>query len=785
MLDVVAQAAGKLDDPLLLEWAVRYYEDLSENAFAVRAHIESVWFHDVVLARLVEQPDFKTLPALLRLLPPDHFANLTPLFLSQWTRWPGRVAGLAVPILAQHAPYALLDLLERELARGIRGGELDPARFSGLGALRGADVAERRGKLIEGLAEWALGQSPDDYRMGFLLVNLLAEADALPIGTVERVLGFCLKADGREQSQQVALKQLFKGLFGQAEYLDLVFARAAQQSDQTLSTLMPFFEPSAPLEQLDQWLGTPPRLVDVFPVLVTAGRCAEAAKVMHHLLSGSALTPWLSEQRQAQLAVAGCLHAYAVKEFDATLLDLGTTLDLLAADLDQPRWVSALSGQLTQFSKPEVADQLIRRLPSVSQTYGGMQIISAMGALGWGEFIPSLIDALRSDQRDFLCEAAKKALLALGAPARDALIAHWDEIDVSQQIYGLSVIQGVGGEAAADFALARWGELLKEDEEAFCELLLAVPDPRMLEQLRPDLRRKQPSIDRCYAIVAQLLDRVDDDARKARERTLAEYVRSAQLQEAVEHGDFSRDSLSLSLRCTSCSEVNTYKVAGAILPGPGHSDLPYLIEDEFPCASCGAWGEFEFTPMAKMALLAETVLINAARESHQERRPLVRSFDCRLGGQVMPLAAGLQRCRERLSQHAQDGPTWYQLGLLYASIRRPRAALMAFEQASALLPTAVTVTLRKAELLAADNRLAEALDLLTAAWPRRQGWQIFGDPRTVQLQFIDLHNQLRRQLGRTDLPALHPASIREARKVGRNDPCPCGSGRKFKQCCGK
>ena len=22
-------------------------------------------------------------------------------------------------------------------------------------------------------------------------------------------------------------------------------------------------------------------------------------------------------------------------------------------------------------------------------------------------------------------------------------------------------------------------------------------------------------------------------------------------------------------------------------------------------------------------------------------------------------------------------------------------------------------------------------------------------------------------------------------KVGRNDPCPCGSGKKFKKCCGK
>jgi len=25
--------------------------------------------------------------------------------------------------------------------------------------------------------------------------------------------------------------------------------------------------------------------------------------------------------------------------------------------------------------------------------------------------------------------------------------------------------------------------------------------------------------------------------------------------------------------------------------------------------------------------------------------------------------------------------------------------------------------------------------------------------------------------------------VREGPKVGRNDPCPCGSGRKFKQCC--
>lgn len=32
---------------------------------------------------------------------------------------------------------------------------------------------------------------------------------------------------------------------------------------------------------------------------------------------------------------------------------------------------------------------------------------------------------------------------------------------------------------------------------------------------------------------------------------------------------------------------------------------------------------------------------------------------------------------------------------------------------------------------------------------------------------------------------LGPAPVKATAKVGRNDPCPCGSGKKFKHCCGK
>jgi preprotein translocase subunit SecA len=36
-----------------------------------------------------------------------------------------------------------------------------------------------------------------------------------------------------------------------------------------------------------------------------------------------------------------------------------------------------------------------------------------------------------------------------------------------------------------------------------------------------------------------------------------------------------------------------------------------------------------------------------------------------------------------------------------------------------------------------------------------------------------------------ELELVIPSARRESPKVGRNDPCPCGSGKKYKNCCGR
>jgi len=373
----------------------------------------------------------------------------------------------------------------------------------------------------------------------------------------------------------------------------------------------------------------------------------------------------------------------------------------------------------------------------------------------------------------------------IGAPAHAALIERWEDLDRSQQIFGLSVVRNVGGTAGADFALARFDELMDDNVEFCCELLLATPDQRLLERLRPELRRQQALIDRAFYLIARLLDQQDEDSALAKERALEDVQKSQDIRKALDAGDFSRDSLSLELRCPSCNAVNRYDVKGVIMAGKPHQDMAYLVNDEFPCASCGQNVEFEFTTIAQMALTAELLLINAARESGQPREPLISLVDCRVDGQVLPLAAGLKRLRDRVTKTPTDARAWFQMGNLLSHINRPQATLAAFRQAVKLAPQAIDAKLTLAQLLSLRHADEEAFELLTDALSRSSEWQFLAPYPNFSQEFADFYNHLRRTLGKNDLPALHPSSLAPSRKVGRNDPCPCGSGKKFKKCCGR
>lgn len=62
------------------------------------------------------------------------------------------------------------------------------------------------------------------------------------------------------------------------------------------------------------------------------------------------------------------------------------------------------------------------------------------------------------------------------------------------------------------------------------------------------------------------------------------------------------------------------------------------------------------------------------------------------------------------------------------------------------------------------------------------------DEQAVQRYIAEYNSQLagRESTDRPDFGAFTPTMpiVEQSPKIGRNQPCPCGSGRKYKKCCG-
>lgn len=785
MLNVVSSASGKFDDPIMLEWGLRYYDKLPKNASESRANIEAAWFHDIFIAQLIERDEVESLSRLFYSLPAQHFSTLSPLIIKCWPDWPTTLANAATRVLVVNAPHELLSLLETYLQRIEHGASLDIERFQDVYLLDKVEMGESFQSFLDRLSQVLRALPENNFGRQIFLATQLSMGDTLPLNTLESVLDAALRHDDSEHRRESVLKALFRGLFGHIEYLDLVFARDKKESKQCLAVLAPFFLQEAPLAQFDQWLETPPNFHAVVPVLEDLSCRSSRCKKMLELLQNAKISKSLPDITRSQLAVSACIHGVTREVFNDLSLDLEATICLLSADLAEPRWYRVLFEHLQTFDRQEIVIELIARLPHIRHTYGAIQLAEAMGELEWPEFVPCLIESIGDDQGDFLCEAARNALIEIGSSSQVALIERWIDLDRSQRIYGLSVIRSVGGTASVDFACAHYDALMEEDLEFFCELVLAVPDQCLLDRLQPELRRKQPLIDRTYYIMANLLDRDGEEMQATKSRVLEDEKKKANIKKVFDSGEFPRESLSLELRCPSCGDDNQYEVKSVIMAKEQEKDMTYLINDEFPCASCGEYVEFKFTTKALMALSAEMLLATVARESGQQRDSLIKFLSCQLDGQLVPVVVGLGKLRDRVFKTPDDALSWYRLSNLLVCINRPKAATQAMLQAAKIMPSAIDVKLALAKLLASNNANEEAFEILSDALNRLSSWKFLAVNPNFSQEFVEVYNGLRRGLDRNDLPVLHPALLTLPKKIGRNDPCSCGSGKKFKKCCGR
>ncbi len=776
MINFITKVAGKIDDPIMQEWAVYFYRDLPDTAEREKSQIETFWFHDLFITQLINGEDSSLLGLYFRELPPQCFSKHTHLIVKNWAKWSSSLITSAVDVLAVNAPNDLIQLFENDLAL-LKTEGVDPLRFLAIDRLPTDGENSTVVDLTNDLSLIVLALS-DNFSQSFLIHPLIKQCKLLPFKTIHELVDLGLQNESSDKRRQRYLHSLFDGLFGSDEYLELVLSRENFDSPLKLSTLTPFFIDSAPLEQIDDWLDARPQLSEIMILLESIS--SDDGRIILELIKCSKK---LSEKNKSQLALAACLHCLSKDTIDVSTFDLTQTVSLLAIDLEDSRWTKILIEHLRVFEQAEIIPLLIDQLEGNDSYFSAVYAAEAMGVLQYTEFIDPLINAIDDDGGDFLCDVAQESLLKIGLKAQARLIIRWGNLDASQRIFGLNVIRIIQSEMAIDFVISRFPELMSFGLEAACELLVTSPSLRLLELLKPELRRKQNPIDRAFYISAKLLNYDGGEVDAVKERVLKDFLRGRQAMANLALGHAPQNEhLTLELKCPACDSVNKYSAQGVVVAED--VDVPFLLADEFPCVSCNKDVDFIFMPMVSMAVSAELMISATNKGDDFSQPPKVKMLNCQLEGKILPIATAMSLLKKDLSNDPSQGSKWFQLGKLLSEINRPKASIDAYQMAVNYAPTSVDAKLLLAVTLSNNEQDSEAFSVLESGVDKMFEWTFFSDFPDFNRAFADFYNHLRLSLGKTDIPVLHPSALCRPKKTGRNEPCSCGSGKKYKKCCG-
>jgi tetratricopeptide (TPR) repeat protein len=606
-----------------------------------------------------------------------------------------------------------------------------------------------------------------------------------------RLIETCARAMRSDKVEGNRLLQaVFSALFDNCALLekakDLMDGRHAQP----FRSLQPLFPSGTPLEECDRILGERDPWLGAKDFL-NKHRAASAAT--EAALAGIAVMQSLDASEHGYMAcfaIAAVLQAFELDGIGASGLSMDEALDVLALDLSDNRHSLQLTQRLSAFTPQDIARAVSERMPAVKNEWGGVHLVTMAGELGLVDTMPILIDSLGSESGDFLCEAAQKSLVQIGEPAELALIAQWDELDRSQKIYGRGALEEIGGEPTCRFAIERFQELFRDDHEGWCALAEAVPSEQAINLLEPEVRRKQPVIDECFYRLCVLMGRETDNLKDIRDSVTEHRRRVLERQSDFVAGNFRGpgDTIALTLKCERCRDVNRYEVK-SVVTGKSKTGSRYFVGDDLRCVSCGEPADFEFTAEAQMQMIAALITFAADRgPAKGEHKGPLQHINVNYRWETRPAPEVMAELKAAVAEHPQNIVNHLRLARFqYVLGRRGRAA-ECYGRALEIQQDSLEAGLGIAHVMADTGERRSAFDRLSELLERKSKWCFFRtdelSPQVLTEDFVQLFNKLHSELGVRDRPLLHTSFRQSSAKVGRNDTCPCGSGKKYKKCCG-
>jgi SEC-C motif len=784
---------NKLNDPILMGWALRRYERAQGRDSDLCRSMEEAWFHDLALRRWIDSGDHEVLEQLLRILPPRLFAGVRPEIVDRWGAWAGGLGVRAVGVLMECPLETVLPLI----ARHIENNLLDLEKTAGvIGAITDLP-STNASQLLDDVTARLFKLEGASFTKRMLLQTLLRPTAVVRHENLVRLIETCARATPNNQGEG---RQLLLAVYSALFDSDALRRKASELTrDGELSpfrSLQTLFRSGAPLDECDRILFGPDPWPDARNFLAkhramspSTGTAFATIEVMQSL---NVLEP----ADMACFAIGAVLHGFELDEIDVSDLSIDEALNVLAQDLSDNRHSRQLTRRLGSFPPRDLARAVAGRMPAVRNEWGGMHLAAMAGELRLVDMIPMLIDSLDQESGDFLSEAAAKSLVQIGEPAELALIAKWDALDDSQKLYGGGVLETIGGERTCRFAVERFQELFRNDHHLWCELAEAVPDRELIEVLEPETRREQPVIDECFYRLCVLTGYEPCHLVDIRERVMAHRQRVLKRQAAFATANFRGldEDITLTLKCERCGDVNDYEVKSLITTpsnadSPRTAETPYFVGDDLRCASCRKPADFEFTNEARMQVIASLITYAAGRRNGKgEHQGPLRPLSVNYRWETRPAPEVMAELQAAVAEDPQNIVNQLRLARLQSVLGRRGRAEECYSKALEIEQNSMEAGLGIAKVMAETGRERRAFDKLSDMLRRKLQWRFFRtdevSPQTLIEDFVRLFNQLRSTLGVRDTPLLQMSSMEGGAKIGRNERCPCGSGKKYKKCCG-
>jgi len=240
----------------------------------------------------------------------------------------------------------------------------------------------------------------------------------------------------------------------------------------------------------------------------------------------------------------------------------------------------------------------------------------------------------------------------------------------------------------------------------------------------------------------------------------------------------------MKLKCSLCSDENVYEVRNVYVSSE-KEDPSTIIGDDLECLSCGKIAEMELTGEGYMALMAELVKLGASNDGGEGSESPIKYVSSRLAdGTVTSIGKSIEIYEEKL-RHDPDNPEYLiSLGNIYRHVNKKQAAERYYSRCIAVNPHCAEAWWALANVQESSGNFSEAFRYLEEGLNYRDSWRFYRltkeTPDEFGNKYCQTYNNLRTVLGIGDEP--HPSSAKRS-KIGRNEPCPCGSGKKYKKCC--